>query len=100
MCFINSCQSIDKPFKRTEDTIGEGTFPFKNTGHINTQRICAKQYQCKEEKNLQTAGRCHAKNFLFKTFRDATTRTPDRRAKPLLQDQAPAFRSSLCLLGP
>src|SRR5260370_32647043 len=100
MGFIDSRQSINKPFKRTEDTIGKGTFPFKNTGHVKTQRLCAKQYQCKEEKNLKPAVRCHDQYFPIKTFRGAATRTPDKRAKPLLQDQAPAFRSFLRLFHP
>src|SRR6266436_3661498 len=69
MGFIDSRQAIDKPFQRTEETVGKGMFPFKNTGHIKTQRFCAKQYQCKEEKNLKPAVRCHDKNFLLKLFR-------------------------------
>jgi hypothetical protein len=66
--FIDSRQAIDQPFKRTEDTIRKGTFPFKNTGHVKTQRFRAKQYQCKEEKNLKPAVRRHDQYFLLKLF--------------------------------
>src|ERR1700730_9707495 len=68
MGFIDSRQAIDEPFKRAEDTIGKGAFPFKNTGHVETQGLCAKQYQCKEEKNLKPAVRCHDQYFLLKLF--------------------------------
>jgi hypothetical protein len=69
MRFIDSRQSIDEPFKRTEHTISKRAFPFKNTGHIESQRLCAKQYQCKKEKNLKPAVRRHDEYFLLKLFR-------------------------------
>jgi hypothetical protein len=68
MGFIDSCQPIDEPLKRAKDTIGKGTFPLKNAGHVETQRLCAKQDQCKEEKNLKPAVRCHDEYFLLKLF--------------------------------
>jgi hypothetical protein len=68
MGFIDSRQAIDEPFQRTKETICKGTFPFKNTGHVETQRLCAKQNQCKEEKNLKPAIRGHDENFLLELF--------------------------------
>ncbi len=66
---IDPRQTIDKPLDRPKDAIGPGPFPLKDTRHIHTQGLGAKQYQCKEEENLKPAVRRHVKHILLKLFR-------------------------------
>src|ERR1700761_799893 len=69
MCFVDTRHPIDEPLQRPKNTIGKGTFPLKDTGHINAQRLGANQNQCKEEKDLKPAVRSHEEYFLLKLFR-------------------------------
>jgi hypothetical protein len=68
MRFIDTRQLIENSFDGAKDEICESVIAFEHPRHVNTYRLCAKQYHNEEEEDLNPTVSSHAECFLSKLF--------------------------------